>query len=62
VKRTEFNENFSKIDEEIAKNAPKANPSFTGNVTVDQLPTLAKHATSKEYVDAEIAKAKKYAP
>lgn len=62
VKRQEFNENFDKIDTAIGNAVPKANPSFTGNVTLDQPPTLANHAVTKAYLDAEVAKAKKYAP
>lgn len=42
--------------------APKNNPTFTGTVTLPADPSSSLHAATKQWVDAQIAIAKTYAP
>ncbi|MDR6883013.1 hypothetical protein [Bacillus sp. 3255] len=58
-----IDDNMDILDTAIAGKAPINNPIFTGTgVTLPANPTDPMHATTRQWVEAEIAKAKKYAP
>lgn len=57
-----IDDNMDILDVAVAAKAPLNNPAFTGSVTLPADPTLALHAATKQYVDAQVALAKTYAP
>ncbi|MGG1519538.1 hypothetical protein ABE504_29325 [Paenibacillus oryzisoli] len=61
--KTLIDDNMDALDAAVAGKAPKDNPVFTGSgVTLPADPTAAMHAATKQWVEAQIALAKKYAP
>lgn len=60
--KTLIDDNMDVIDSAVSARAPINNPEFTGAVTLPADPISPMQAVTRQFLEAEIAKAKKYAP